>query len=240
MQLTLTELWQHMGLGARLITLTMLAMSLVALAVVCERAVALMSARRQSLAYARTLAALLEAGELERAAAQPPAPTGPLGRVLAAGLAAYGTLPRDEPDFALDAVARVLERKALREVHTMRRGVALLASVSSTAPFVGLLGTVLGIVSAFELMAQAGAGGLAVVSGGVAEALVTTALGLLVAIPSMAAYNALTAVIDARALDLAEAGNELLERIAHALARDARARGETPSMRPRPSAARSG
>ena len=101
----------------------------------------------------------------------------------------------------------------------MKRGIGVLSTVASTAPFVGLLGTVMGIVNAFSSMAASGSGGLATVSAGIAEALATTALGLLVAIPAVAAYNALAGWVDARGVDVAEASNELLDLIAHQLRR---------------------
>jgi biopolymer transport protein ExbB/biopolymer transport protein TolQ len=89
--------------------------------------------------------------------------------------------------------------------------------VGSTAPFVGLLGTVMGIVTAFQLMASSGSGGLGTVSAGIAEALVTTAIGLLVAIPAVMAYNYLQGWVDARSVDLSESSNELLDIVARRL-----------------------
>jgi len=239
MNLTLIDLWAHMGLGARLITVTMLAMSVASIVVVVERITVLSRSRRQSLAYAARLASVLEAGDVDRAAAElSDERGGHLGRVLQAALRTYRTCPKSDEDFTFESVARVLERQAQREVHDMKRGVAVLANVASMAPFVGLLGTVLGIVNAFGSMAKSGAGGLANVSEGISEALVTTALGLLVAIPSIGAYNGMVAWIEARAVDISEASNELLDLLAHHL-RQARPgpREVSTSQRPRPSVA---
>jgi biopolymer transport protein ExbB/biopolymer transport protein TolQ len=209
-----------MGLAARLIAATMLAMSLVSLVVVFERLLALTASRRESMAFARTSAELLADGDLERAAAAPAAANvGHLGRVLQAAFRAYRTSPKGDDDLVFESVARALERQAQREVHSMKRGVGVLASVGSTAPFVGLLGTVLGIVNSFETMAVTGSGGLATVSSGIAEALATTALGLVVAIPAVTAYNFLQSWIDARAVDISEASNELLDLLARQQAR---------------------
>jgi len=230
MNFTIIELWQHMGLGARLITLTMLAMSVASIAVVCERVFVLGASSKQSVLFARKLADLLKDGDLDRAAAAPSStqPIGHLGRVLQSALLVYQTCPRNDEDFTFESVARALERQAQREIHNMKRGVGVLANVASTAPFVGLLGTVLGIVNAFQMMAQTGTGGLSTVSGGIAEALATTALGLLVAIPAVGAYNGLSAWIDARAVDIAEAGNELLDLLARHL------RKSRPQPQPQP------
>jgi biopolymer transport protein ExbB/TolQ len=220
MKFTLFELWAHMGLGARLITGTMLLMSLASVVIVCERMAVLLTSSKQSVAFARKLAELLFEGDIDRAAAGAASAddkVGHLGRVLSAALRVYQTCPKGDEDFAFESVARVLERQAQREVHNMKRGIGVLANVASTAPFVGLLGTVLGIVNAFEMMAATGSGGLSTVSAGIAEALATTALGLLVAIPSVGAYNGLQAWVDARAIDISEASNELLDLLARHL-----------------------
>lgn len=220
MQFSLVELWQHMGLGGRLIACTLLAMSLASLVVACERVMVLAKSSKQSVAFAKRLAELLAEGDLDRAASEPfGEQTGHLGRVLQAALAVYQTCPKSDEDFTFESVARVLERQAQRELQNMKRGIAVLANVASTAPFVGLLGTVLGIVNAFQMMAVTGAGGLATISGGIAEALATTALGLLVAIPAVGAYNGLQSWIEARAVDISETSNELLDLLARHLRR---------------------
>jgi len=183
MKFTLFELWAHMGVGARLIAGTMLLMSLASIVIVCERVALLSRSSKQSMNFARKLAELLGEGDLDRAAHNPiPGEVGHLGRVLQAALRTYQSSPKGDAELTFDSVARVLERQAQREVLNMKRGVGVLANVASTAPFVGLLGTVLGIVNSFELMAESGSGGLSTVSAGIAEALATTALGLLVAI----------------------------------------------------------
>ncbi|MET0342568.1 MAG: MotA/TolQ/ExbB proton channel family protein [Polyangiales bacterium] len=218
MNFTLVELWQSMGLGARLITLTLLAMSVASIAVVAERVYVLARSSKQSVAFARKLAELLADGDIDRAANSPHEErAGHLGRVLQAALRTYQVSPRNDEDLTFESVARALERQSQREIHGMKRGVGVLANVASNAPFVGLLGTVLGIVNAFESMSKSGTGGLATVSGGIAEALATTALGLLVAIPAVGAYNGLSAWIDGRAVDIAEASNELLDLLARHL-----------------------
>ena len=93
----------------------------------------------------------------------------------------------------------------------LRRGLSGLATVASSAPFVGLLGTVLGIITAFQLMAASGSGGLASVSAGISEALITTAFGLLVAIPALMMFNYLTNRVEEMSVDIADASNELVD-----------------------------
>jgi biopolymer transport protein ExbB/biopolymer transport protein TolQ len=103
-----------------------------------------------------------------------------------------------------------------------KRGLGVLGTVGSTAPFVGLLGTVMGIVNAFQSMAATGSGGLGTVSAGIAEALVTTAFGLLVAIPAVMFFNYFQGWIESRSVDISEASNELLDVLARQLGQPAR------------------
>ena len=162
---------------------------------------------------------ITESGIDEASRAKADKGLGHLGRVLGAGLGAYNmtTTAGASVDLTIDSVARALERQAAREVQNLKRGLNLLATVGSTAPFVGLLGTVIGIINAFQQMAASGSGGLATVSSGISEALVTTALGLLVAIPAVMAYNYMQGWVDARTVDMSESSNELLDTVARKL-----------------------
>ena len=100
----------------------------------------------------------------------------------------------------------------------LERNLAFLGTLGNNAPFIGLLGTVMGIVTAFQMMAASGSGGLGTVSAGIAEALVTTAFGLLVAIPAVMAFNFLQGWVDSRAVDISESSNEFLDVVARHLA----------------------
>lgn len=226
MQFTLIELWGHMGLFARLVVMVLAFMSVSSLVVFAERLFVSLKSRAASREFAEKVGPLLARGDFEdaRTAARPKDEIGYLGRVIGAGLAAYASsapsrLPAHghERDGVFESVSRALERQAQREVLSLKRGYGLLATVGSTAPFVGLLGTVMGIVTAFQQMAAAGSGGLGTVSAGIAEALVTTAFGLLVAIPAVMAYNYLQGWVDARAIDISESSNEFLDIVAKRL-----------------------
>jgi len=215
MQFTLSELWAHMGLFARLIVGVMGVMSLASIFVASERLLAFRKARLASRAFLRGLAPLLERRELDAASATgATGDVGYVGRVLSAGLRAYTGAPRNDADLSFDLVARALERQTERETQNMKRGQSVLATVSSTAPFVGLLGTVMGIVNSFQQMSASGSGGLATVSAGISEALVTTAFGLVVAIPAVMIYNYFQSVMEAVTVDISEASNELLDVVA--------------------------
>ncbi|HMJ11979.1 MAG TPA: MotA/TolQ/ExbB proton channel family protein [Polyangiaceae bacterium] len=218
MQFTLTDLWAHMGWFARGIVLVLILMSIASVLVTCERIVVFVRAERASRIFADRIATLLAAKTLDHVASGDPADENCyLGRVITAGLKAYRMAGTHDHDLTVESVARALERQALREVQTLRRGQGMLATVGSVAPFVGLLGTVVGIVNAFRMMASSGSAGLGTVSGGIAEALVTTAIGLLVAVPAVVAYNFLQSWVEARAVDISESSNELVDHVARHL-----------------------
>lgn len=231
MQFTLLGLWEHMGLFARLIVILMAVMSVVSLLILAERSIVFRTARRHSRKFASQMDTLLSRGDFDGASIAKTGPdVGYLGRTIRAGLAAYRVAEEDSRDEVMESVARSLERQAQREVQCLKRGLSHLATVASTAPFVGLLGTTMGIVTAFQQMADSGSGGISTISTGISEALVTTAFGLLVAIPAVMAYNSLQSWVDARAVDLAEASNEFLDATARALKRArAAARAAAPS-----------
>ncbi len=218
MQFTITDLYAHMGLFARLIVFVLAIMSVLSLVVMAERLVVFNRSRSESRNFAERMASVLAKGDLMAAAnAKMGDKVGHLGRVIGAGLNALKFAPGSDKDLLVESVARALERQAQREVQSLKRGLGLLATVGSTAPFVGLLGTVMGIVSAFQSMAITGSGGLGTVSAGIAEALITTAFGLLVAIPAVMAYNYLQGWVDARAVDISESSNEFLDVVAKQL-----------------------
>jgi biopolymer transport protein TolQ len=221
-QFTLTELWHHMGLFARLVVYVLILMSAGSILVMAERFISFLRSSGDSRRFASTLAGAIEKAGVDEAAKAKVGTAkrvGHLGRVLSAGLGAYSMTRTagTTADLTIESVARALERQAQREQQNLKRGLNLLATVGSTAPFVGLLGTVVGIINAFQQMAATGSGGLATVSAGISEALVTTALGLLVAIPAVMAYNYMQGWVDARMVDMTESSNELLDHVARRL-----------------------
>jgi len=207
-----------MGLFARLIVIFMGVMSVSSLIVAAERIVVFMKSNGDSKNFAQKMGAVLAKGDLQTALnTKLGKDIGHLGRVIAAGLSALRATNGAGRELTVESVARALERQAQREVQSFKRGLGVLATVGSTAPFVGLLGTVMGIVNSFKLMAASGSGGLGTVSAGIAEALVTTAFGLLVAIPAVMLYNFLQGWVDARAVDISESSNEFLDVVSRQL-----------------------
>jgi biopolymer transport protein ExbB/biopolymer transport protein TolQ len=227
------ELWSHMGPFARAVVYALGLMSVASVVVMVERCVSFARSSRDGRRFAGDVLRRLASGGVDAAAdaidgatAERRRRDGHLGRVLGAGLGAYraARAAAASPEVAVESVARALERHAEREGQRLRGGLNLLATVGSTAPFVGLLGTVVGIIDAFQAMARSGSGGLGTVSAGIAEALVTTAFGLLVAIPAVMAYNAMLGWVDARMVDVSESSNELLDAVVRRLDAGAAAR----------------
>lgn len=227
MDFSLLGLWSQMGLVARAVVIVLLLMSVYALYIAVERWLAFRRARSRSLGYLAALAPLLSSRRLDAAAALD-AQWGdaPLARVIKAGIGEFregveqlgGAADAVELELVVHGAGRAMERAKKRELAALGRGLPALATISSSAPFVGLFGTVFGIITAFQQMAdpsKAGAGGLATVSAGIAEALLTTAVGLAVAIVSVWFYNFFTTQLDQLGGVVDDATGELADRLAH-------------------------
>ncbi|EYF04607.1 MotA/TolQ/ExbB proton channel family protein [Chondromyces apiculatus] len=214
MQFDLAHIWASMGLLSRLVAFALVIMGLASIAVVVERVIALArlgAETRRFAAEARPLmevwdtASLVEVAERYRLSA--------LARLMAASVRRYeralgegeGGVP------AVELARREAGRRREAIGADLRRGLNVLASVGSVAPFVGLLGTVIGIITAFQTIASSGSGGLGAVSAGISEALIVTALGLAVAIPAVLCFNYLSARISAVELSLERSAGELID-----------------------------
>lgn len=186
------------------------ACSILALAVAVERVIALwgFSARARSLADA--VARALYRGDLEDGRAHCERSGSPAADVFLAGLVAATPRPgqpRPDPERVTASVERQRQQVNLK----LRRNLWILGTVGATAPFVGLFGTVVGIMHAFRQMAISGHGGFAVVASGISEALVTTAGGIAVAIEAVVIYNFLNVHVGKLALQLKLLTEEYLE-----------------------------
>src|SRR5690606_9198081 len=135
-----------------------------------------------------------------------------VARVLGESLREVAPLLNDpeHADTAITSVQRSIEREQILLATELKSGLAILATVGATAPFVGLLGTTMGIVNAFTGMSTGGAG-IEAISAGIAEALITTAVGLLVAIPAVWLYNYFSTRLESLFSELAYAGRELID-----------------------------
>lgn len=212
MNLSPLHMWAHMGPMSKLVAGFLVLMAVAAVAVTVERLVAFFLAGRHTRRFVDAAAPLVRrAAFAELAACARENAKSPLARVVGPTL----TKLDDEPGnvAAHELARRESERQREALASDLRRGMSVLASVGSVAPFVGLLGTVVGIITAFQGIATTGSGGLGAVSAGISEALVETALGLLVAIPAVLFFNALTTRVTAVEADVARSVSELLDRV---------------------------
>jgi biopolymer transport protein ExbB/TolQ len=210
------DLWRSMGPVARGVVFVLGGMSIVALSIGLDRALALLRFRRAGRRWAQAATPAIDAGKFEDALAT--TGEGPLPRVVSSGVKAHLDARARAPSAleALAAVEAALDRAVDGERALLRRGLSTLATIGSTSPFIGLFGTIVGIVDAFRQIAKTGAGGLGAVSAGIAEALVTTALGILVAVVAVVLFNFLSGRIEAVETDLADATGAVLERVRQA------------------------
>ena len=234
MSFDIAKIFSEMGVFALIIVGALGLMAVAALTVFVERLWSYSRTRRKSAEFAGRAAALLDQGAYRELLAVAERPKGgPLANLLASGLKTYQRSLEKPPSgnvSAIELCRRELARRADFISAQLRRGLGVLASVGSTAPFVGLLGTVVGIIQAFEDIAAEGSGGMGAVSSGIAEALVVTAIGLVVAIPAVLAFNFLSARADALMMAIDQARGQLVDHLeAHpaTVARDERAADTT-------------
>lgn len=191
MRFSLWEMWAVMGTLAKSVVGLLVVMSLASLGTAGEKWFALRRARAETARFLVEWRRRLERSGLAAAAADTARfPHSHLAHAIAAGTAVWQA--GLEPDERREAYDRTIHRSLLAAEASMRRGLSVLATVGSTAPFVGLVGTVVGIVNAFQKLAASGQGGVGEVSAGIAEALVTTAFGIAVAIPAVWLFNHFT------------------------------------------------
>lgn len=227
MELNLVHLWHSMGLPSKIVASTLAVMAVLALGVLLERVLFLSRAAKASREFATRALELMRGGELvELSHVAAKHEKSPLAKLVHAGSYKYLEIAEEEHESGLsplEAAKREMTRKAEVISAELRRGLSVLASIGSLAPFVGLLGTVLGILGAFAKIGATGSGGLGSVSAGIAEALYETAFGLFVAIPSVGVFNYLNGRVEATERDLTNATGEFLdhvERRAPSLRRD--------------------
>ena len=220
MSFSLIDMYNTMGPTAKLIVLVLALMSVYSLSVMIERFLTYRKARKQSRAYAPKVAKLLKDGKVQEAikiSSGKDVKNSHLAKVLLAGLQEYeyqketGGGTRDD---MMEAAHRAIERATALNVTDLKRGLSGLATIGATAPFVGLLGTVIGIINAFRGMALTGSGGIGAISAGIAEALVATAVGLFVAIPAVWAFNYLTTRVESFTVEMDNSASELIDYMA--------------------------
>jgi len=208
------SMWRAMGWPARLVVILMFVMSAWSIGVMIDRWIAFRAARKQSRLFAPAVAGALKDGKIEEAiqiAEQNK--RSHLAKVVTAGLQEFQAhqISAEISGETIEASKRALERAAAIVHAELKRGVSSLATIGSTAPFVGLFGTVLGIINAFQGIQAQKSTGLAAVAGGIAEALVTTAIGLFVAVPAVWMFNYFTGKIEAFDVEMDNSSSELID-----------------------------
>jgi biopolymer transport protein ExbB/biopolymer transport protein TolQ len=211
-------MWNQMSFFAKAIAGVLFVMSMLSIGVAVERIYTFVQARKQSRLYAPQVAKHLKDGRLKDAIAISTSKNyrySHLAKVVLAGLQEYQFQQESSAGLSredlMDTVRRAIQRASALTASDLKRMVPALATIGATAPFVGLLGTVVGVINAFNGIAATGSGGIGAVSAGISEALVETALGLLVAIPAVWFYNYLTGRVEYFNVEMDNSSSELVD-----------------------------
>ena len=212
------EMWEQMSLLVKLLMGVLGVMSMISVGVFFERIFTFFQAQKQSKAFAPQVAKHLKDSKLKEGIAVSQSKNfkySHLAKVVLAGLQEYqfqqDTGVQLDKDDVVDSVRRAIQRASALTAADLKKGLGFLATIGSTAVFVGLLATTIGVINAFQGIAQTGSGGLGAVSGGISEALVGTAIGLFVAIPAVWFYNYLTGRIEYFNVEMDNSSSELVD-----------------------------
>jgi biopolymer transport protein ExbB len=208
------SLWKQMSWLPRAVVIILFIMSGWSIGVMIDRWMAFSAARKQSRAFAPAVAGALREGKIEEAIKVAERnKKSHLAKVVTAGLLEFRAHQDSSelPGELIEASKRALERTEAIVHAELKRGLGGLATIGSTAPFIGLFGTVVGILNAFRGIAEQHATGLAAVAGGISEALVTTAIGLFVAIPAVMMFNFFTGKVEAFDVEMDNSSSELID-----------------------------
>jgi biopolymer transport protein ExbB/TolQ len=210
-----TELLGHVGIFGGAVIVSLVLLSVFSVGMIIDKHRRFRMASRESEKFKPEFKKFLHGGDVEdlvEAASEQP--NSYVAQVVSAGIAEYGGVVQGgrDPAASLELVASALRDSISETLIQLKRGLGFLATIGSTAPFVGLFGTVVGIINAFRSIAATGSGGMSVVSGGIAEALVSTALGIFVAIPAVVAFNHFTGKIETFHVEMNRASSQLVNR----------------------------
>ena len=208
------QLWGNMGTLAKVVVILLFIMSIWSLAVIIDRALYFSAARKQSREFAPKVAGALKDGRLDEAIkVADRSKKSHLAEVVTAGLQEFRSFGSggNITEAQVESSKRALERSEAIVHAKLKRGLSGLATIGSTAPFIGLFGTVTGILNAFNAIATQKSSGIGAVAGGISEALVTTAFGLLVAIPAVMTFNYFTSKVEAFDVEMDNSSSELID-----------------------------
>lgn len=208
------SLWKQMGWLARAVVIILFIQSAWSIGVMIDRWIAFSGARKQSRMFAPQVAGALREGKIDEAVRVGERyKKSHLAKVVTAGLQEFKAHQdsAEIPGEDIEASKRALERAEAIVHAELKRGLGGLATIGATAPFIGLFGTVVGILNAFREIAQQKATGLGAVAGGISEALVATAIGLFVAIPAVMMFNYFTGKVEAFDVEMDNSSSELID-----------------------------
>jgi biopolymer transport protein ExbB/biopolymer transport protein TolQ len=200
--------------GAVMVCLALL--SLFSVGVIVDKHRKFRAAARQTDLFKPVFKKFMHGGELqELIAAMPLHKKSYVVQVVSAGVLEYDGVRQTSgnPEASLELVTSALRDSLSETLVDLKKGLGFMATIGSTAPFIGLFGTVVGIINAFTSIAATGSGGMSVVSGGMAEALVSTALGIFVAIPAVVAFNSFTGKIETFHVQMNRASTQLVNHL---------------------------
>ncbi len=210
----LRSMWNQMGWMAKAVVIILFIMSAWSIGVMIDRLIVYNAARKQSRLFAPAVAGALREGKLDEAIKIADRyKKSHLAKVVVAGLQEFRAheLSSEIPGEIVEASNRALERAQAIVRSELDRGVSGLATIGSSAPFVGLFGTVVGIINAFKGISTEKSTGLGAVAGGISEALVATAIGLFVAIPAVWMFNYFNERMKAFDVEMSNSSSELID-----------------------------
>ena len=211
--MTFTELIGNVGLFGGAVMVCLALLSVFSVGVIVDKHRRFRSASRQSEMFKTAFKKFLHGGEIqELIEAMRLHQNSHVAQVVSAGIQEYDGVRQSggDPVASLELVTSAVRDSMSETLIQMKRGLGFLATIGSTAPFIGLFGTVVGIINAFRSIAATGSGGMSVVSGGIAEALVSTALGIFVAIPAVVAFNHFTGRLEQFHVEMNRASSDLV------------------------------
>jgi biopolymer transport protein ExbB/biopolymer transport protein TolQ len=213
-EFTLWDMLRRMSWIALGVVIILAIMSMYSIAVMIERLLSFNAAKKQSREFAPKVAGALRDGKIDEAImVSDKYKKSHLAMVVNSGLQEFQAhqMSAEIPGEMADAAKRALQRAVAVKTAEFKRGLSSLATIGSTSPFVGLFGTVVGIVNAFQGLKQAETAGIAAVAGGIAEALVTTAFGIFVAVPAVWMFNYFTSRVDSFVVEMENSSSELID-----------------------------
>lgn len=212
----IVDMFISMGPIPKGVVFILLFMSVYAIAIGAERMIVFSKAKKQSEILLRLIGKLWQEGKIEesiKVSSDKKFKNSHLAKVMVAGLNELEFQEGSNAPYAekVESAKRAIERSTIKGLVEFKRGLSGLATIGSVGPFVGLFGTVFGVITAFQGMGQTGSSGIGAIATGIAEALITTGFGILVAVIAVVFFNFLLNKVDIFTGEMANASSELID-----------------------------